>query len=101
MRNYIDIVSAISLFSTSCCIDESKDYIFTASSHLAFDLADLGANFSYYEQDEDYKMLDGIIESIEWMTYGIFERSTRYDVNEGGMSDYFEVAKNEWSDDEE
>ena len=100
MRNYIDLVARMSMFSTSCGVDESEDYTFTACRHLAFDLADLGANSSYYDLNEDDRQPDGIIESIEGMAYGM-RRSTHYDVNKGDMSDYYELAEYEWSDDEE
>ena len=85
MRNYMDIISIISMYSASCLTDESKDHVFTITRLLSFDLADLGANYSCCNNDE------GIIISPEPYSYGL-EKPLRYDVNKGDLSDYVEFA---------
>jgi len=86
MRDYIDIVSYISMYSASCCSDESKDHAFAITRLLSFDLADLGANYSCYDNDED-----GVITSFEAYNYGL-EKVLHYDVNKGDLSDYIKFA---------
>ncbi len=91
MRNYMDVVSLISMYSASCCIDESKDHAFAVTRLLAFDLADLGANYSLYADDEDEPLVEGVIKSMEAYSYGL-EKTLHYDVNKGDLSDYIEYA---------
>ncbi len=92
MRNYIDLISCISLYGASLMIDESKDNLFAVTRLLAFDLADLGANYSLYAHDEDGEMQEGVIASLQGMDYGI-EGYCYYDVNKGDLSDYIKMAK--------
>ncbi len=91
MRDYIDIVSCISMYSASCCTDESKDHAFAITRLLSFDLADLGANYSLYANDEDEPLVEGVISSLEAYNYGL-EKVIHYDVNKGNLTDYIEFA---------
>ncbi|WP_031554841.1 hypothetical protein [Oribacterium sp. FC2011] len=91
MRDYLDILSCISMYSASCCTDESKDHAFAITRLLSFDLADLGANYSLYANDEDEPLVEGIISSMEAYNYGL-EKVIHYDVNKGDLSDYMEFA---------
>lgn len=84
MRNYMDIVSCISRFSASCLTDESEGHAFAVTRLLSYDLADLGANYSIYENSGE-----GVISSLEAYNYGI-EKVIHYDVNKGDFSDYIE-----------
>ncbi len=91
VRDYIDAVSLISMYSASCCADESLDHSFTITRLLAFDLADLGANYSLYANDEDEPLVDGIISSLEAYNYGL-KKVIHYDINERDLSEYIEFA---------
>ncbi len=91
MRDYLDILSCISMYSASCCTDESKDHAFAITRLLSFDLADLGANYSLYANDEDEPLVEEIISSMEAYNYGL-EKVIHYDVNKGDLSDYMEFA---------
>ena len=89
---YMQIVSLISMYSASCCSDESEGHIFAISRLLAFDLADLAVNYSKYEGDEDFGAPDGVIVSLEGYSYGL-DKNLVYDVNKGDLSDYIEFAE--------
>lgn len=85
MRDYF------SLYGASCCTDESNNHAFAITRLMSFDLADLGANYSLYANDEDEPLPEGIIPSLEPYSYGI-EKVIHYDVNKGDLSDYTEFA---------
>ena len=91
MRDYIDLVSVISLYAAPLCIDESENHSFAVTRLLSFDLADLGANYSFYMNDKDEPLVDGIITSSEGFSYGM-DHETHYDINKGDLSEYEELA---------
>ena len=79
------------MYSASCCTDESKDHAFAITRLLSFDLADLGANYSLYANDEDEPLVEGVISYLEAYNYGL-EKVIHYDVNKGALTDYIEFA---------
>ncbi len=91
MREYIDLVSCISLYGAPGLVDQSEDNSFTITRLLAFDLADLGANYSLYAIDEDEPLVEGTIVSLEAFNYGL-NKEIHYDVNKGDISEYIEFA---------
>ena len=94
MREYLDLVSVMSMYAAKIYTDESEGNAFAVTRLLTFNLADYGVNYSYYAEDEDepIKKGDGLIVSIEGFPYGI-ERELRYDVNKGDLSDFIEFAR--------
>ncbi len=91
MRDYMEIISLVSMYSASCCTDNSKDHAFAITRLLSFDLADLGVNYSLYDDDEDEPLIEGTITSLEAYNYGL-DKTLHYDVNKGDLSDYIEFA---------
>ena len=93
MREYLDLVSVMSLYAANMYTDESEGNTFAVTRLLTFSLADYGANYSYYVEDEDdpVESGDGLIVTIDGFSYGI-ERELRYDVNKGDFSDFIEFA---------
>ncbi len=90
MRDYIDLISEISLYGAPLYIDESENQLFTVSRLIAFDLADLGGNYGLYFEDEDEPFEEGVILSHEAYSYEMYD--IKYNVDSGDLSDYIRFA---------
>ena len=91
MRRYMWIMSLISMYSASCCTDNSKENSFAVTRLLAFDLARFGTRYDYYYEEGEEPWQEGVITSDEAFNYGL-EKILHYDVNKGDLSDYVELA---------
>ena len=91
MRIYMHIISIISMYSASCCTDNSKEHSFAITRLLAFDLANFGASYDYWVEEGEEPWQEGVITSDEAFNYG-FDKILHYDVNKGDLSDYVELA---------
>ena len=92
MRTYLDMLTCIASYSAICFTDNSADNTFALTRFLAVSLQDLGANYSFYLNNEDYDFEEGIMSTEEGFNYGR-DRVLYYDVNEGDIADYLELAK--------
>ena len=91
MRRYMWILSLISMYSASCCTDNSKEHSFAITRLLAFDLARFAARYDYYFIEGEESWQEGVITSDEAFNYGL-DKIIQYDVNKGDLSDYIELA---------